>query len=121
MTHELAMIQDGLVRLAFIGDISEADVEAFIQDLQPHLDAVTAGNALHMLVDASRDGKMSSAARRTFTELNKDPRFGRIGICHINPFNRVFATFLMKATGRQNIGFFDSEGEAMKWIVGENN
>ena len=116
MAHEFEMIQDGLVRLAFIGDINEADVEAFIQDMQPHLDAVTAGGFLNMLIDASRDGKLSSGARRAFTELNKDPRIRRVGICHISPFNRVFATFLMKATGRQNIGFFDSEAEALVWL-----
>jgi hypothetical protein len=113
MTHEREKIQDDLVRLAFIGDIDEADVEVLIQDLQPHLDGVAASNALHMLVDASRDGKMSSAARRTFTDLNKDARFGRVGICQISRVNKVIATFIMKATGRQNIRFFDTEEEAL--------
>jgi hypothetical protein len=116
MAHELEMIKDGLVRLAFIGDIGEADVDAFIQDLQPYLNAVTEGNFLDLLVDSSRGGKMSSVARRKFTELNKSSRFGRIGICNINAFNRVFTTFLMKATGRQNMGFFDSEEEALAWL-----
>jgi hypothetical protein len=77
---------------------------------------VAENDFLDVLVNSSRSGKMSSAARRAFTKLNQSPRFERIGIYNVNPFNRVFTTFLMKATGRQNIGFFDSEEEALVWL-----
>jgi hypothetical protein len=116
MAHKLQLIRDGLVRLAFIGDIGEADVDAFIQDLQPYLDTLSEGDVLDLLVDGGPAGKMSSAARRKFSKNGEDRRYGLTGTYNVKPFNRVFALFMMKITGRQNIRLFDSEEEAIAWL-----
>ena len=116
MAHELDLIEEGIVRLAFIGDITDADVDAFLQGFLPFMEATTTDHPLGLLIDASRDGKMVPSARRNFTDLNKDPRLGYIAISNINRFNRVVATFIMKATGRNNIRFFDSEAAALAWL-----
>ena len=118
MAHELAMGDDGILRMAFIGDVDEAAITAWISDMQPFLETAEKGK-LKMLVDASRDGKMSSTARRTFTEVNRDPRLDKIAIVKISRFNRVMATFIMTATGRHNIRFFDEEAEALVWLNGK--
>ena len=116
MTHELEQREDGIVRLAFIGDMDKAAMTDYIKDFRPYLEATTKAEPMRLLVDASRDGKMSSAARHTFADLNRDVRLGRIAICHISRFGRVVATFAMKATGRANIRFFETEAEAVQWL-----
>ena len=116
MAQELDMIEDGIVRLAFIGDITDVEVDTFLKGFQTYLEAATLEQPLGLLVDASRDGKMAPSARRNFTELNKDPRLGHIGICNVSRFNRVVATFIMKATGRDNIRFFESQADALAWL-----
>ena len=117
MAHKIETIRDNLVKVTFIGDRNEADIRAFIQDFQPYLDAVTVDNSLNVLFYSSRrEGQLSPGIRRAYADIYKDPRLGHIGVCHVKPAIRVFATFLMKATGRQNIGFFDTEEEALAWL-----
>jgi hypothetical protein len=116
MAHELKMGNDGIIRLSFIGDISKEDVEAYERDLLPYLDAATETSKLNIISYSGREGKYSSDARRRFTELNKDLRVGRVAILGGNRFNRVMATIILKATGRQNIRFFDTEEEAVAWL-----
>lgn len=116
MSYELDKIQDNIIRLAFIGDINESDVEALIKDFRPYLEATPPGKSIGLLIDASRDGRMSPSARRNFTKLNHDSRLGGVGICNVGRLNRVMATFVMKATGRDNIHFFDTQAEAIVWL-----
>lgn len=104
MRYELTKGQDGILRVAFIGDIDQETAETYRKDGLNFLDA-TKGDKLHKLVDARREGKFSGGARRTVTQLNADPRLDKSAVCNINRFNRVMATFIMKATGRNNIRF----------------
>lgn len=119
MAHELRMGNDGILRVAFIGDMGKDDVEAYIRDLAPFRATATEAEPLIFIIDTSRLGKASSAARRIFAELAREPRIGRSALIGVNRYVRVLAGFLGKATGRGNFRFFDSEEEAVAWLKNE--
>jgi hypothetical protein len=116
MGYELKMGDDGILRLSFIGDIGLEDVDRYAQELAPYLEAASETDKLRMISYSGREGKFSADARRRFTEMNQDPRVGRVAVLGGNRFTRVMATIILKATGRHNIRFFDSETEALSWL-----
>lgn len=116
MTHNMKMGNDGILRVAFIGDVSRADFESYHRDLTPFMDASTPSNPLFTVLDTHQTGKLSSAVRQGFTELNRDPRVGHTGIIGASRTIRVFINFLLKATQRNNVDFFESEDHAIEWL-----
>jgi hypothetical protein len=116
MTHELAMGDDGILRLAWIGDVDEADAQAFLKDYAPFVDAATTADPVLLLYKADQTGKVSSAVRKTFGQLNKDPRLGKMAIVGASRVTQVLATFVLKSSGRNNIRFFSSEADGLVWL-----
>jgi hypothetical protein len=120
MAHEISMGDDGILRLAFIGDMVGEDIEIFIKDFTPFLEAATEVEPLNILADASRAGKTSSAARKAYVRLNRDLRGGKVAVVGARRYGRVLVSFILKATGRDNVRFFDSEEEALAWLKAES-
>ena len=83
--------------------------------------ASTAENPLNNILDTSRIGKFSSAARKFFTEINKDTRYGKVAMVNAPRVARVLSKFVIKATGRDNIRFFENEEEAVNWVKQKDN
>lgn len=119
MAHEMHMGDDGILRFAFIGDMGEEGVEAFIEDFTPFLEAATEAEPLVILADASQAGKTSSAARKAYVRLNRDLRGGKVAVVGSRRYGRVLVSFILKATGRDNIRFFESEEKALTWLKAE--
>lgn len=116
MTHEIKMRGDGILRLAFVGDIGREDMEALLEDFLPLLESVTATKPLCVLVDASRVGQVSAKVRKVLAELDRDPRIGKTVVLGSNRYLRVMAGFVLKAAGRDNVKFCDLEEEALAWL-----
>lgn len=116
MPHQLIMGTDGILRTTLSGDLDRGTIDRLREDYQPFLIAATATDPLNNLLHTARVGKISSAARRFFTELTGDPRFGLAAF--INPPRRVrvLGKFILKATGRQNMNFYQSEENALDWL-----
>ena len=120
MPYELEIRDDGIARLTTIGDQDGEDVGNLRKDLESLLEAATEAEPVRLVVDSSRSGKTSSAARRIYVELGRDPRLGKTALVGARRYSRLLATFVIKATGRDNIGFFDSEEEALAWLKAES-
>ena len=120
MAYELEIRDDGIARLATIGDQDREEVENLRKDLESLLEAATEAEPVRLIVDSSRSGKTSSAARRIYVELNRDPRIGKTALVGSRRYGRLLGTFIVKATGRDNIRFFDSEEEALAWLKAES-
>jgi hypothetical protein len=120
MAHEITMGSDGILQIRFIGDVEKADIDLFMKDLNPFLEASTQTAPLSFISFSAEAGKYSSAARKKFSELNADPRIGKVAVIGANRMTRVLAHIVLKATNRNNIRFFLSEKEAVTWIK-ENN
>lgn len=116
MAHELKMGEDGILRITISGDMDKSIVEIFQRDYYPFLEASTQENPLNNLIFSGRLGKLSSAARRFFTQLNHDPRYGMVALVDPPRRARVLGRFILKATNRDNINFFDSEEQALTWL-----
>jgi hypothetical protein len=116
MPHNLQMGEEGILRVILNGDLDKASINAFIKDLSPYLNAATETDPIHLINDSSKVRKYSSTARKTLTDLNRDLRIGNQAIIGANRASRVLSSFILKATGRENISFFASEKEALAWL-----
>ncbi len=118
MAYRLGMGNDGILRLAFIGDTNDQDVEALAADITPFLEHATATNPLNILWDDSRGGKTTAEVRKFYADLNRDPRIGKVAIFGARHYGRVLGEFVLKFTGRDNIRFFDTQEQALDWLKG---
>jgi hypothetical protein len=110
------MGDDGFVRTAFAGDMTERGVEALVEDAQSFLEASSVENPTPVLHDSSRSGKFTSRARKAILTFFADPRIGKIAVTGARPYTRVLLSFLNRASGRKNMRLFATEQEALAWI-----
>lgn len=61
MTHEYIVDEDGLVTVGFIGEVDEQAARDWQRDISAIMDTLTGSQKVSVLVDASREGKMSGA------------------------------------------------------------
>lgn len=116
MAHELSMKADGILRTTIAGDLDRSVIDTLQGDYRSFLEASTPAAPLNNILFTARVGRISSAARRFFTELTNDPRFGSAAIIDPPRRVRVLGKFILKATGRENIHYFNSEEEALNWL-----
>jgi len=112
------MGDDGIVRIDFAGGVLEREeVDDFVRDFHVYLDVATPKAPLRTLTVAGRSGvKLSSKARKAFSDLNNDPSLGKSATVGVDRYTRVLIGFVLKATGRDNIRFFETEEEALAWL-----
>lgn len=70
-----------------------------------------------VLIDLKSSSEFSSAARKVWVEFLKDDRIKRTAIFGGNVFVRTLASFVIAATGKENIKFFLTEEEARVWLT----
>jgi hypothetical protein len=118
MAHEIKPVEDGILWVKLSEDMDLEDILAYTQDLQAFLDTVPETEKLQFLADASQMGKMSARARKAITDMfrNPDPRIGDSAMVGGSRYVRVLGGFVMKAAGRDDVRFFDSEEEAVTWL-----
>ncbi|TAK12485.1 MAG: hypothetical protein EPO32_08575 [Anaerolineae bacterium] len=116
MAVRLTMPNDGILRAVFEGDMGRAEIDVFRRDYTAFLQAATPARPVHMIAEVSRLGSLSSSARKFLTEINHDRRTGLIAILNPPRPARVLAQFINKATGRNNIQFFNEDQDAVAWI-----
>ena len=117
MAYKLEMDQEGILRLWFEGNISTEEMEAFRADFTAFLEQSTEEKPLLVLsYSTSEAAKFSPGARKIFVQLNRDPRIGKAATLGVNRYTRVLAGFILKASGRDNVQFFDTEEEAVAWL-----
>lgn len=122
MTHEIKMGDDGILRVKFIGDVHQKDLLAYAQDCASILEALPESETVHFLVDLRQLGRSSLAARKDSLDVfaSPDPRIGNSALVGSSRYIRVLGSFVMRAVGRDDFRFFDSEDEALRWLIGGN-
>ena len=116
MAHEIKMGKDGILRAALVGNVEKADIDLFMKDLSPFLDASTEEVPLSLITNANRTESYSSAARKVFTQFNHDRRIGKTAVVGADRTTRVLMHIVQRASKRDNIKLFDTEEAAIKWI-----
>lgn len=121
MGYRLEMDEDGILKVTFIGDFSEEEAMTLYEEAKTYLAQASESAPLNALIDSRRStGKMGMRARKILMQLNKDPHMGKAASIGANGFVKVLGIFIAKATGRSNMGFFDSEEEALAWLRKES-
>jgi len=93
----------------------EEDAIRFKKELFEILDK-TEGKA-KILGDASGAGfGPTFKARKIYTEIIKSPKIGKAAIFGLNRSNKVIVSFLLKASGKNDLKVFSNEEEALKWL-----
>jgi hypothetical protein len=119
MAHTIEMGEDGILRVALLGDIDGADLLAFQRDLNALLAQASADERTPMLVDAVQEGKFSTSARKMLAELvSQEDQLGKTAIINATRFTRMLVFFLSRVArgADDDINFFDSEAEAIGWL-----
>lgn len=120
MAYTVERLKEGVLKVEFIDVISEEDAIGFAAGVQAHLRPEKGAKQLDVLIDtSSADSKLAPKTRRILTEYNKNPLIGNHAVVGINRALKVMATFIVKASGRNNIRFFDTEAEALDWLEKE--
>lgn len=119
MAHKVEMGDDGILRMIFVGDVSEAD-KVVMKEADLLMEAASGTEPFAVLSDVIRAGKLSSAARKNLAAMGSDPRMGKNTIVGASRYQRVMAGFVIKASGRDGIRFFDSDEKALTWLKGES-
>ncbi len=120
MAYEINMDDDGILHMAFIGDMDRQSLEAFGAEFEPFLESATEAKPLRIFVNGRRSGKYTSGARKIFVEMYKSPKIGAVALVGAPRYSRVLVGFVAKATGRDIIHLFDSDEEALAWLRGQN-
>ena len=116
MTHKIYSFADNILTFGFIGTIDAETITLFSRDVSQYLEQGSKENPINFLVDTRTDDGMSFYARRWFTQLNNDERLDKVALIGEDNPTRVIVTFILRATGRNNIRFVSSEEEGIEWI-----
>lgn len=116
MSFKIELGQDGILRVTLSGDLDRGIVENLRREYDPFVEAATHENPLRNLFYVEELGRLSSSARRYLTTLNSDSRYGPAAFVRPPRRVRVLGQFILKATGRKNISFFDTEDQAINWL-----
>jgi hypothetical protein len=117
MPYQIMVREDGIVKISFEGALERDELDQFVDDVTRCMESATPETPLCTLVIADQTGmRFSPAVRKALTNLNADPRLGKCATVGIDRYTRVLVGFILKATRRDNIRFFDSEELALVWL-----
>ncbi len=116
MPFEIKMGSDGILRIIFTGDLDNTVLDTLRRELSPFVEASTPSKPLMNLMFFRKFGQLSPSIRHYLSELNQDQRLGKTAFIHPPRKARVLGKFMLNASGRNNIQYFDQEGEAITWL-----
>jgi hypothetical protein len=116
MALEVFMEDDGILRIKISGNMDKVTVDNLQREIKPFMEAATPEKPLNNIIFPENIGKISYAARRYFTDLNHNSQYGKVAIVKPPRAFRVLGKFVLKATNRNNIGFFENEAQSISWI-----
>lgn len=77
---------------------------------------IDGGQAEFVLIDLHQSTEFSSAARKVWVEFLQNDKIKKTALFGGNVFVKTLATFVIAATGRKDIKFFNTEEEALAWF-----
>lgn len=74
------------------------------------------GQAEFVLIDLHQSTEFSSAARKVWVEFLQNDKIKKTAFFGGNVFVKTLATFVIAATGKKDIKFFNTGEEAVAWF-----
>jgi hypothetical protein len=119
MAYELHMRDDGILQISRTDSLDRKELETFLKDVAPFLEAATEAKPLLVLLETHQERKPSSRARKTYAQLSHDPRVEKVAILGSHRYVPIIVGFIQRAVGGGNQRFFESKEEAIAWLKAE--
>lgn len=114
--YRVEVLDDGIVRAATFGDLTEEDADTYLQALGAAIRQV--GEPLRILGDARQAGKHTKEARRFLRDSFIAIPPCRMAVVGAGPAKRLFVWLLLHNSLVRQLRFFDGEAEALAWLRG---
>ncbi len=119
MGYKIEKLDNNIIKFDMFDTFSAEDAVGHAVEMDPILSQLElAGQKAAFLIYTTNLNKISVEGRRSFSERNGDPRIGKTAVIGVNRFLKVIARFIIVASGKDNIRFFDvpDEGDAIAWL-----
>ena len=71
---------------------------------------------VNYLIDINRCGKNAPGARSIWKSISEDQKTRKVATYGMNPVAKIIASFIIKSYNKNNLRFFTTKEEALKWI-----
>ena len=105
--------KDGIVHYTIAAPVDEKDA---IRLDTTGAEFINRGEASFVLINIQQSINFSSGARRVWVKFLQNPKTKKAAIYGGNIFVRTLASFVIAATGKTNIKFFETEQQALDWF-----
>ena len=119
MGYSINRLDGNIIKFEMLGDFTAEDAKNHADEMDPILNELAQnGQKAQFLIYTEQLKKISVEGRRSFSERNGDDRIGKTAVVGVNRFLKVIARFIMVASGKSNIKFFDLEDDldAIEWL-----
>lgn len=107
--------EDGIIVGKLWGVQEEEDAFRFAEEMLKIME--TTREKAKILFDTSEVEHGSSLrARKALLGLTRKAKFEKAAIYGLGTLIKVVATFIIRAAGKENVKFFSTEEEALKWL-----
>lgn len=106
---------DDTVRITFVDQLVQEDIQALLAELTPP-ELVATAPAVLVLIDARPLKKVDLSARKGLVDMARRRTGKKVAVVGLSPYVRVLTNFINKAAGRDHIRLFDSEADAQAWL-----
>lgn len=111
--EEIKSETDSLIN-KFLKEDGEQSVKNFIQELS-NLKSPPVKEVL-LLIDATKADISSAEARKIYLEFAKAFKMAKAAIFGTKALLKVLANIIIKTAAKENVKFFSTEEEALKWL-----
>ena len=119
MGYSIERLGTNIIKFEMEGIFSAEDALNHEQQMDPILSELAQnGLKAQFLIYTANLSRISVEGRRSFSARNGDDRIGKTAVIGVNRFLKVIARFIMVASGKDNIKFFDEDDEdqAIAWL-----
>ncbi len=119
MGYVIERLDDNIIKFNMFDTFTAEDAESHSLEMDPILDELAQKNKQALFLIYTSDlKKISVEGRRSFSERNGDDRIGKTAVVGVNRFLKIIARFIIVASGKDNIRFFDEpdEADAIAWL-----
>ena len=117
MTHKIYELSDNILKTAFIGDVSLDDMDAYLGDVEAILQKHASRGPIYLLVDVSQERHIIIEARQKLIKMTSSEQIANVAIFNASRANKILGDFMMKASKRENLNYFESEADARNWLL----
>lgn len=71
---------------------------------------------VNYLIDLNKAGKNSTEARKQWNNISEEEKTGKLAMFGVHPVARVVASFVMGFSKRNDMLFFKTKEDAIKWL-----